>query len=227
MAEENLSNQETNNMVPETEQAPECCLSDTGRFRCKKCLIIAGIVIILLIIAGVVIYLLAKNNETGGSEKNNLGSSVKDQAAVVREGAMILAPVKTNLAVAETVEVKILLDTKNSDINLAAAAVEYNPTEMSLEEVSSEKSVLSLTVMESKGNGYVEIMRGEPGDGNDEDKDDGYNGSDGLLSVLKFKIKKIGSLVIKLNPEKAKMILDDGLGTEMKVEVKNATIEVK
>jgi len=82
-----------------------------------------------------------------------------------------------------------------------------------------------MSIMEQKGKGWINVIRGTPGDADKDDDDDGYNGADGVLAELVFKVKKIGETEIRFEAGESNLILDDAKGTKMEVECEGVKIK--
>jgi len=164
-------------------------------------------------------------------EKAEQSSSMQGHGAntkkLTRYGKMTLQTDKNSISINENFSVAILINTQNSNIVLASAGIIYNPELLELVEINDETSALSMAVIKEQEKGKIEIIRGEPGDTDYNDKDDGYNGSDGNLVILKFKALKKGNTKIKFDKNKTSMLLDDGKGTEMEVELEDLDINIK
>lgn len=194
----------------------------------KKWLIILTVVLGVIIIAAVILALTLKKEKTAPVNVNiEEGVVQPEPTALIRYGAMILQTDKSSIAVNRTFRVDILMDTQNSNIVVATANVIYEPEVLELVNIDQENSVLSMAVIQNQELGWVEIVRGTPGDSDYLDYDDGYNGNDGILASLEFKALKGGETSITFDQGKSGMYLDDGRGTEMVVDWGNIVVDIK
>ena len=190
----------------------------------KKWLIVLAVVLGVIILVAAVLAVAFRNKKTSSIK---VGQQAVSQRKPVRNGAMKLRlPVKS-IKAGQIFSIDILMDTKNSDIVVASAFLRYNPESLKLVEANDEDSVLTMAMVKEKKPGELNLVRGIPGDADYTDKDDGYNGSQGILASLKFKALKKGKTELKFEPNKSNMILDDGLGTPMAVEFGNLTMDIQ
>lgn len=196
---------------------------------------VVALIIIVALVAAALIVDYQKNHRSLEDSLKNFTDDLKENQAGAetpqRDGEMSLVAKKTTLAVGDVLEVKILMDTKGANIVLAGAAVAYDKNTLSLlsdeQGILVDDSVLSMSIMENRKAGAVEIVRGSPGNADYLDSGNGYTGADGLLAILKFKALKAGATKITLAPENSNLILDDGRGTAMKVEFRDLEVEIK
>ncbi|MBU4482258.1 cohesin domain-containing protein [Candidatus Parcubacteria bacterium] len=197
----------------------------------KKNLIILTIAVVMILIITGVLYFIILKDKNDKSEQNgsslNLEPAQEVKQNLTHYGKMSLQTDADPVLAGETFSVSIIMDTQNFNINLAVAGIIYDAESLELIEIDTETSSLSMAVISEQEVGQLEIIRGEPGDTDYQDFDDGYNGSDGNLVILKFKALKKGNAKIEFNKEKSSMLLDDGNGTEMNVELIDLEIEIK
>jgi len=180
----------------------------------KKYLIVLAIILILIIIVVVILGFVFKNknNLIKQNDSTQEGWSQlekqKTEEKIIRNGKMFLQTDLEKIKVNETFKVQILMNTQDSNIVVGSAYLVYN----------AENLELSMAVIKNNNPGELEIIRGEPGDTDFNDFDDGFNGENGILAVLEFKILKQKNIEIKFNQEKSNMILDNGKATEMNLE---------
>jgi len=190
----------------------------------KKYLIVLAIILILIIIVVVILGFVFKNknNLIKQNDSTQEGWSQlekqKTEEKIIRNGKMFLQTDLEKIKVNETFKVQILMNTQDSNIVVGSAYLVYNAENLELINIDTENSVLSMAVIKNNNPGELEIIRGEPGDTDFNDFDDGFNGENGILAVLEFKILKQKNIEIKFNQEKSNMILDNGKATEMNLE---------
>ncbi len=156
-----------------------------------------------------------------------------------RNGKMWLSTVDKEIKVDDEIEVDILMDTQESNIVLAMAIIEFDDQKLEFigrdNMADIEDSVLNMGVFNLLEGNMVEIVRGTPGDTDYLDTDDGFNGSEGILGTLKFRVLTSGTTEISFGRicreadicDVSSMVLDDGNGTVMKTEFENLNLEIK
>lgn len=187
----------------------------------KKWLIILSIILIVIIIAVVVVLVINKKSVP----ENDITDKKEEQ--LIRHGRLTLSLVEENIEVNDEFEVDIRMDTQDSNIVIASAYVIYDTEFVELIEVDTKDSDLSMSIPDENKDGMINIARGAPGDGDYDDKDDGYNGSNGLVATLQFKALKVGSSDISFNQSSSSMILDDSMGTEMVMDYEDLTLNIQ
>ena len=209
---------------------PELILEETTKkkFKLDKKWMVILIILIILIIIGATLLIVLKNRKlitpnTGESAVENVGQEEK----VIRNGKMILQMNEKDLKVGEEFEVKILIDTQDSNIVVASAEINYDSEVLELTEINQEDSVLNMSIFKKESLGKIEITRGAIGDVDYNDSDDGYNGNDGKIFSLNFKILKIGETEIKFEQKNSELILDDGKGTAMISTFEDLNLNIK
>jgi len=136
------------------------------------------------------------------------------EAKALINGRIFLEPDSEKIAVGKTLTVVIYLNTGGADISAASVELVFDPAKLELaSKVDYQGTVMSIGMPEAKKTDRIMIIRGQPGDGDWQDKDDGFNGEKGLLGTVSFKVKAIGKTIINLVPENSKLVLDDARGT--------------
>ncbi len=123
------------------------------------------------------------------------------QAATLSTG-----PSAGTFTVGSTFDVSIYLNTENKVINAVEASISFPPDKLQLVSPSAGKSVIGVwTVQPSVNNqiGRIDFQGGIPG---------GINVSSGLVTTLTFRVKSVGTAVIKFL-DNSKALLHDGKGT--------------
>jgi hypothetical protein len=198
--------------------------------------LIAGLIIIICLILGFLFERRAADRKKQQESLKNFADQLQTQnangaeTAPDRPGEMRLSAAKTELAVGETFTVEILMNTKDSNIVLGGAVVNYDSDKLKLVSDTgalTDNSVLNMSIVNEAKSGAVEVVRGIPGNADYLDSGNGYTGQSGLLATLKFKTLVAGSAQISFQPDRSNLILDDGRGTAMKMSFKDLTIEIK
>ncbi len=194
--------------------------------------ILIVILIVLIIAFGIWLFLKDKNKEETENILEQKNSQITEESEGVTKKISTrpasLSFKTKNLAVTKGQELslEVLLDTRNSNIVVASAYVAYDPNFLQLKNLDVNNSVLTMGIRAQKNTGLVEIIRGIPGNANPDDTNNGYTGTDGVLATLTFKALKSGQSVISFQPEKSRLILDDGLGSEMTTALKNLSLNI-
>ena len=187
--------------------------------------LIMGLLIVCLIVIAVAVIIRISNKKEVDVVVVNSGTPKVEKS--VSLGKMSLRADKKNVQVGDSVIVDVLMNTQSFDIVVASAAVEYDTDFLELIQVDTENSELSMEVPGEEKQGFIKVTRGEPGDSNDRDMDDGFNGSAGNLVALEFKALKKGVVKIDLLENGSEMILDDGRGSQMNVEYMGEQINIQ
>jgi hypothetical protein len=241
----NNNNNKTNLSVEADEQK-----KSGNNKKIRIAIVTAGVIIILAIIFFVIFVTQNKVDDKQDliiqdfieqDDPKDESNDIK-KVSPIRYGKMWLDTSNKEINIGDEIEVDILMDTQKSNIVLAMAIIEFDDTvlefigEDNIADV--EDSVLDMSVFNLRRGNKVEIVRGTPGDTDYLDTDDGFNGSEGLLGTLKFKVLKTGTTEVVLGeicrPEisneicdQSSMILDDGNGTAMKIEFEDLELEIK
>ena len=200
------------------------------------------ITIIIIVLATALVLVIALNTkQTMPRDLDKLVNNLKqaqvkkqqpdlaEELLVIRNGKMSLQIENNQLQVDDEFEVKIYISTENSNIVLASGIIEYDSEYLELIynglPAKTENSVLNMSVVNQLKDNKIEIVLGAPGDTDYLDNDDGFNGQNGFLASLKFKALKSGNTKIFFSNlceldvcDDSTLVLDDGKGTEMKVE---------
>jgi len=127
------------------------------------------------------------------------------------------SPLGKEAAVGQKVSIEILLDSNNENLNAIEAEIGYPKALLKPVSFSDGSSIINLWIERPDLLKDSLVLRGiMPG---------GYNWNGGLLGKLDFKTLKPGLAEIKFRAG-AKVFLNDGLGTEAKVGVKNLKFSI-
>lgn len=130
-------------------------------------------------------------------------SSGSAQAA---NAALSITPNSGQFVVDSTFDVSVYLDTQGQSVNTIELSIKYPPDKLQLVSSSTGKSIIGLWTSQPKFNnqtGVIELTGGIPG---------GVNVSRGLITTMTFRVKAVGSAVVKF--DESRVLLNDGLGTE-------------
>lgn len=204
--------------------------------------IIYTIIIVLLIgtvvMAGLLIVKKDTNTNIGSvvDEKDGKSNKVDDGKDIQenennkdKKGIMSLIASRDQVKVGDEIVVSVVMNTEDMNISAASAFVIFDQNKLVAKSVELGDSVMEFGVEGKAFNeqGLVRIVRGQPGDSNPSDNDDGYTGSDGVLAKVVFEAKAIGDSDINFDESESKMIYDNGLGTAMNSIYKNLNISIQ
>lgn len=115
--------------------------------------------------------------------------------------------------------VEIKLDTEKEEINTVKVDLTFPQDILEVKDFSQGNSILTLfaeTPTFSNQNGKISFLGGIPG---------GYRGGDGLLGKIIFKAKKGGEGILQIK-EDSQILLNDGLGTPVKLTVRGGAFTI-
>lgn len=124
----------------------------------------------------------------------------------VKAATFSAGPSAGTFTVGSTFDVSVYLNTEGKIINAVEASLSFPPDKLQLVSPSAGKSVIGVwTVQPSVNNqlGRIDLQGGIPG---------GINVSSGLVTTLTFRVKSVGSSVVKFL-DNSKALLHDGKGT--------------
>lgn len=173
----------------------------------------------LIIIVGVIVVALSSSPEQAGQSVEVQPSASAEATADKRSGRMFLSlsDEAESYAVGAEVIVGVWLDTQGSNVNLAQVIVDYDSDLLELSEIQDDESVMTFQARDDSVTGRLDLLRGQPGDADPDDSDDGFTGV-GLFTELVFEAQATGRTTLDLGSD-SKMLLDDGRGSLMEVEV--------
>src|SRR3989344_2211889 len=118
-----------------------------------------------------------------------------------------LEPSSGTFIVGSTFDVPIFLDTEGKSVNALDVLLEFPPALLQLVSPSTGNSVVGIWTSQPRFNnqeGTVHLQGGIPG---------GITVSRGLLANVTFRVKAVGSAIVKFSPS-SKVLLNDGRGTD-------------
>ncbi|NMC51124.1 hypothetical protein GYA54_00110 [Candidatus Kuenenbacteria bacterium] len=208
----------------------------------KKLLVIVLAVVAVLVVGALLYWFLVDRggeivNNNPSNNPNNINNMAVDQEALKLQkeieeknkvvGKIFLEPVRSEIAKGQEFTVSVMMNTGGVDISAGGVELLFDNTKLEAVKVDNGGSVLTIGAVKTIGEGKVEIIQGQPADGNWKDSDDGFNGERGLLAKVVFRAKVIGEVAVGFNREKSKLIFDDGKGTAMKVEFEEGRYTIK
>jgi hypothetical protein len=195
-------------------------------------IVIIVFVVIVIVFVGVFVFINFRNEfknepikEIQKNENDFSGVDVEQekQEEEKREGKIELIMEDKEYGVGEEIKVQAIIDTMGANIVVASLELNYDTGYLELVKVENKNSVLKMSVMESQKEGGVNIVRGNPGDADYLDEDDGFTGR-GFLGEFVFKVLQKGETKIEIGKENTSIMLDDGKATEMKVIYQNLNL---
>ncbi len=170
-----------------------------------------GIAVFVLVF---IYFYTSTDNEkkSGESSLLDVRTNVKESASI--KGSMRLEVDEVKYKKGDEINVYIKIDTNGYNINTSKSIIGYSSDVLKVQSIDTSKSVLSKKVKENINDDIITIIRGDIGDADFKDNDDGYNGNGGLVAVIKFKAVKTGIAQLFLY-DGSRIVLDDGKGTPM------------
>lgn len=129
-------------------------------------------------------------------------SSPKSEAAV-----LTLSPPSGSFSVGSTFDVSLYLNTEGESVNVIETSLSFPADKLQLVAPSTGKSIISVWTAPPTFNnqtGRINLQGGIPG---------GIKVSNGLFTALTFRVKGVGSAILKFLDD-TKVLLNDGLGTD-------------
>jgi hypothetical protein len=135
----------------------------------------------------------------------------KTQAA---NATLSLTPGNGTYMVDSTFDVSVYLDTQGQSINTIELNLRFPADKLQLVSASTGKSIIGIWTSQPKFNnqaGTVYLVGGIPG---------GITISRGLISTFTFRVRAVGSAVVKFDA--SRVLLNDGMGTEVMTQNSNS-----
>lgn len=132
--------------------------------------------------------------------------------------SLSLIPNAGSFVVDSTFDVSVYLDTQSQSVNTIEINLRFPQDKLQLVSSSTGKSIIGIWTSLPKFNnqaGTVNLVGGIPG---------GVNVSRGLISTFTFRVKAVGSALIKF--ENSRVLLNDGLGTEVLTQSYNSIFDL-
>jgi len=130
-----------------------------------------------------------------------------------------LGPSAGSFTVGSVFEVSILLDTEGESINAFNVLLNFQPDKLQLISPSTGKSIVQVWTGPPQFNnrtGTVRLQGGIP---------NGINVSKGLISSFSFRVKRVGTALVKFSDE-SRVLLNNGKGTDVLKDVQNGIYEL-
>lgn len=136
-----------------------------------------------------------------------------------RAATLSIQPSSGTFQVGSTFDVSLYLDTQGQTVNAVEAFVRFDPDKLQIVSSIADLSIIDLWVDQPKYNnrdGTIELRGGIP---------KGVNTTDGLITKLRFRVKGIGTAVVKFTDE-SRVLLHDGKGTDALYETRNTVYQL-
>lgn len=140
------------------------------------------------------------------------------QPALAASASLSLTPNSGSFVVDSTFEMSVYLDTQGESVNTIELNIKFPPDKLQLVSSSTGKSIIGIWTSQPKYNnqtGTIYLVGGIPG---------GINVSRGLISTFTFRVRAVGSAVVKFDT--SRVLLNDGLGTEVLTQNYNSIYEL-
>ncbi|HYE22241.1 MAG TPA: cohesin domain-containing protein, partial [Verrucomicrobiae bacterium] len=127
--------------------------------------------------------------------------------ALAAQATLSLSPSNGRFEIDSTFEISVFLNTHGNSVNTIELNLRYPPDKLQLVSSSTGQSIIGIWTSQPKYNnltGAVNLVGGIP---------NGINVSKGLISTFTFRVKAVGSAVVRF--ENSRVLLNDGLGTEV------------
>lgn len=137
----------------------------------------------------------------------------------LRAAALSLSPPAGTFTVGSTFDLSIFIDSNNENINAVAANLQFPPDKLQLVSPTVGKSVVGVWVTAPQFNnqtGQINLEGVIPG---------GLKTSQGLLTTLTFRVKSVGTAVVKFLNQ-SKVLLNDGIGTDSLAAIQNGIYQL-
>ncbi|NMB48497.1 hypothetical protein GYA13_03590 [Candidatus Kuenenbacteria bacterium] len=193
--------------------------------------LIALTLIILMVVAGSIAWKPGEKEPANQNGQPSTGAQldVRDPEKEAAQGRLFLEISGAEIKKGETFTVAVYGDTLGHDMSAVGFILLFDQEQLELVgKADFGETVMTMGAIERKGEGEIEIVRGQPGDGDWKDSDDGFNGTKGLLAKLTFLAKGAGEGEINFQEDKdGGLILDDARGTTVKMSYTGAKYLIK
>ncbi|MBI5732960.1 hypothetical protein HY967_03305 [Candidatus Jorgensenbacteria bacterium] len=132
----------------------------------------------------------------------------------VSAATLSVSPSAGSFVVGSTFDVGVFLDTTGESINALDVALSFPPDKLQIVSPAASPSIISVWTGQPKfnnANGRIQLQGGIPG---------GINVSNGLITKITFRVKGVGSGIIRFL-DNSKVLLNDGLGTDVLKQTQN------
>lgn len=130
-----------------------------------------------------------------------------------------IRPVTGSFTVGSVFDVSVLLDTKDKSINVVKLSISFPQDKLQITSPSTGKSIIDTWTASPKfdnATGRVDLEGGIKG---------GINVSEGLVTTLSFRVKSVGSAILKFLDD-SRVLLNDGKGTDDLTQTSNGIFEL-
>lgn len=139
---------------------------------------------------------------------------------VAHAATLSLSPSSGTFSVGSTFDVSIFLDTNGKSVNALAVSLQFPADMLQVVSPSLGQSIIGVWTSAPRfdnAEGRIDLQGGIPG---------GITASNALISTMTFRIKSVGSGIVKFL-DGSKVLLNDGLGTNALSQTSNAVFSFK
>ncbi len=137
-----------------------------------------------------------------------------------RAASLSFSPMSGAFNVGGTFSVSIFLDTRGESVNAVRVAMQFPPDKLQVISPTTGHSIITLWATQPNFNnqtGIIDLQGGIPG---------GLVTSDGLITIVTFRVKAVGSAILKFTSQ-SQTLANDGKGTDVLQNVTNGVYELK
>ncbi len=140
-------------------------------------------------------------------------------ALTTQAAILTLNPNSGSFSVGSTFDLSLFLNTEGESVNAIEVGLSFPADKLQLVSPSTGKSIISVWTAQPTFNnqtGRVNLQGGIPG---------GVNVSSGLFTTLTFRVKGVGSAILKFL-DQTRVLLNDGLGTDALKQTEGAILKL-
>lgn len=206
-------------------------VDDPAKNKKWRLMVAALITVALITVAGLAIWRVSQKEpvvDQNSGLTDNSKTEVNDPEKEAVRGRLFLEISSEAIQKGDKFTVMVYGDTRGYDMSAVGFILLYNKEQLALaEKIDFGGSMMTIGAIGEDREGEIEVVRGQPGDGDWKDSDDGFNSDRGLLAKLTFEAKNTGEGEINFRDEGSSFILDDARGTEVKMDYAGVKYTIK